>query len=192
MNAAALRRGGFLGLFLARLDRTRILALGLGIAIDQLDHRHRRGIAMAEACLVDAAIAAGALAVALGERGHHLVGDLLVLQRRDQAAARGEAAMLAHGDEALNHRAKILRLGQRRGDLLMLQQCMAEIVEHRFAMGLGAAEATTAETVTHVRYSIRLKLNTVPRGASPAPRYSQAASSGSPCRDRDPSGPALP
>ena len=63
LSSAALRSGSFLGLFLVRLNRTRILALCLGIAIDQLDHRHRRSIAMTEARLVDAAVTAGALAV---------------------------------------------------------------------------------------------------------------------------------
>ena len=48
-------RFGFLALVLRRAE---ILALGLGIAVDQLDHRHRRGVAVAEAGLDDAAIAA--------------------------------------------------------------------------------------------------------------------------------------
>src|SRR5690606_36797197 len=33
------------------LDRTRILSLRVGIAIDQLDHRHRRGVPVSEARL---------------------------------------------------------------------------------------------------------------------------------------------
>src|SRR6202040_513003 len=61
--SVALRRGGR-GLFGMRLNGTRILAFGLDVAIDELDHRDRRGIAVAEAGLHDAGIAAVAVLVA--------------------------------------------------------------------------------------------------------------------------------
>src|SRR5512146_1046058 len=122
---------------------------------------------MAETRLVDAAIAAPALGIALGERRHDLVGDLLVLQSRDQSPPRSEPAMLAEGDKALHHGAQILRLRQGGGDLFVLQERVAEIIEHGLAMSRGAAEAAASQTVTHGR-----ALNRVLRGASPAPRCS--------------------
>src|SRR5689334_19738353 len=144
---------------------------------------------MAEAGLEHAGIAAFALLVALGERRHHLVGELRVLQCRDELAARMEPAALAQRDEPLDHRAEILGLGQRRRDLLMLQEGMAEIVEHRLAMGGGAAEAAAAQAVAHIGILFP-GLNKVLRGAWRAPRCSRAASSGFPCRDGAPSAPA--
>src|SRR5688500_557602 len=49
--------------------RTGVLALGGGVALDELDHGHRSGIAEAEARLQDAQVAAGALGVARAEGG---------------------------------------------------------------------------------------------------------------------------
>jgi len=46
--------GGFFG----GLDRARVLALGFGIAINELDQRHRRSVAEADACLQYTDIAA--------------------------------------------------------------------------------------------------------------------------------------
>src|SRR5262249_20739917 len=102
------------------------------------------GVAVADARFDDAGVAAGPLFVALGERRQHLVGELRVLQRGDQLAARLEAAALAQRDEALNHRPEVLRLGQGGGNRLMLQTGMAEVVEHGLAMSRGAAEAAAA------------------------------------------------
>src|SRR5581483_3277940 len=83
--------GGF-GLVLARgLDRTRVLALGLDIALDELDQRHCRGVAVAEARLDDAGVAALPLLVALGEHGEELLDQLGVLQARERLAPRVQA-----------------------------------------------------------------------------------------------------
>src|SRR6185437_3621442 len=150
LTARAASGRGFFGLgVFPDLLRPGIDALGIRIAVDQLDDRHRRVVAVAEPRLENAGIAAGALGVALGQRGQHLVSDLGVLKVGDQAAARREAAALAGGDEALDDGTQILRLGQRRGDLLMLQQSMGEIVEHRLAMGRSAAEMPAIHAVTH-------------------------------------------
>src|SRR5205809_7930362 len=53
--------------------RAGILALGLGLAVDQLDDRHRRIVAVVVAGLDDAGIAAGPGGIALGEHRHQHV-----------------------------------------------------------------------------------------------------------------------
>ena len=55
------------------LDRTRILALGIDVAIDEFDDRHRRGIAGADTGLDDARIAAVAVLVTLGQNVEQLL-----------------------------------------------------------------------------------------------------------------------
>src|SRR5579863_5748085 len=143
----------FFGFGLAGADhRARILALCGDVAIDQLYDRHRGGIAVAETGLEDAAIAAGARLVALGQRRHHLVGDLGVLQGGQDLTPRVQAAALAERDELLDHRTQVLRLGERGGDLLVLQQRMGHVVEHGLAVGGFAAEAAAAKTMAHGQY----------------------------------------
>src|SRR6266568_985745 len=67
-------------------DRAGILAFGVGVAVDQLDDRHRRVVAVAVAGLDDAGIAAGPGGVALGEDRQQLVGEHLILQPGDRQA----------------------------------------------------------------------------------------------------------
>src|SRR5258708_17770092 len=81
------------GLFVAA-DRARILALGVGIAVDELDDRHRRIVAVAEAGLDDAGIAARPSGVTLGEGGHQLVGENLILKPGDREAPGMQPALL--------------------------------------------------------------------------------------------------
>src|SRR5262249_1435773 len=61
-------RVGFRGLLLRDFDRARILALGLGVAVDQLDDAHRRHVAVTEPGLEDARVAALAFLVTLGQQ----------------------------------------------------------------------------------------------------------------------------
>src|SRR5207248_9541105 len=68
-----LRRLGFLG-----LDRTGVLALGVDVAIDELDHGHWGVVAVAEAGLDDAGVAALAVLVAGRERVEQLPDLILV------------------------------------------------------------------------------------------------------------------
>ena len=65
--------GGFLFVGLD-LDRAGILALGVGVAVDELDDRHRRVVAIAEPVLDDAGVAASAAGIALGERRQQFFG----------------------------------------------------------------------------------------------------------------------
>src|SRR5262245_18795839 len=73
-SGAALRRRRCLRrLRRRRLHRSGILALGLDIAIDELDHRDRSGITVAEACLEHAGITAVAVLVAGSEHLEQLL-----------------------------------------------------------------------------------------------------------------------
>src|SRR5712671_3501194 len=91
-GSGALRRF----LLLGRLGRrTGVLALGGGVALDELDHRHRRGVTEAETRLQDAQVAAVALGVARPQRGEELVGDVGIAQEADRLAAGVQAALLA-------------------------------------------------------------------------------------------------
>src|SRR5579862_4798725 len=78
------RLGGFR--FVVLWTRAGILAFGGFVALDQFDDGHRRVVAVAEAGLDDAGIAARAAGVALGERRQQLVGELGVLQAGDRLA----------------------------------------------------------------------------------------------------------
>src|SRR3546814_17666809 len=64
---------GRLELFLVGHDRARILALGVHVAVDQLDDRDRRGVGGANAGLDDAGIAAVAVRVAFGRHVEQLL-----------------------------------------------------------------------------------------------------------------------
>ena len=64
------------------LNGAGILALGIDVAVDELDDRHRRRVAVAEAGLQDARIAAVAVRIALGEHVEELLDDGLVLELR--------------------------------------------------------------------------------------------------------------
>src|SRR5580693_10647124 len=139
------------GLFGPRLNGTGILALGLDVAIDELDHSDWRGIAIAEAGLHDAGIAAVAVLVARTDHLEQLLDHGEVAHLRDRLAARMQVAALAERDELLDDRAQILRLRQRRRDLLVLDQRRAQVRQHRFAMIRAAAELAVSLGVTHGR-----------------------------------------
>src|SRR6266568_5781836 len=89
-----LRRFG--GLF---LHRAGIQALGIDVAVDELDHGHRRVVAVAEAGLDDAGVAALAVLVAGRQYVEQLPDLVLVAHLGDRLAAHGEPALLAEGDQ---------------------------------------------------------------------------------------------
>src|SRR6266545_5158770 len=132
-----LRRFG--GLF---LHRAGILALGIDVAVDELDHGHRGVVAVAEAGLDDAGVAALAVLVAGRQYVEQLPDLVLVAHLGDRLAAHGEPTLLAEGDQLLDDRAQFLRLRQRGDDLLVLDQRRAHVGEHRAAMLGGAVELT--------------------------------------------------
>src|SRR5262249_57980401 len=69
------------------LRRAGILALGSDVAVDELDHRHRRRIAVTEAGLEHARVAAVALLVARTEHLEELLDHGDVADFRDRLAA---------------------------------------------------------------------------------------------------------
>jgi hypothetical protein len=60
-----------------------------------------------------------------------------------------QVAALAERDELLHHRAKLFGLGQRGGDLLVLDQRRAHVAEHGLAMLRRAVELAVNLAVTH-------------------------------------------
>src|SRR5438309_906642 len=69
------------------LHRTGVLALGIDVAIDELDHGHRGVVAVAEAGLDDAGVATLAILVAGRERVEQLPDLILVAHLGDGLAA---------------------------------------------------------------------------------------------------------
>src|SRR3546814_9305670 len=101
------------------------------IAVDQLDDRHRRHVAVAEAGLQHPAVAAVALLVAAGQFVEQLGRDLRVAQHRERLAAGVQVAALAEGDETVDDAPQVFRLRQGGLDLLVLHQGSRQIGEHR-------------------------------------------------------------
>src|SRR5580704_4651282 len=97
------RRRGRLGV--RRLHRSGILALGLDVAIDELDHRDRRVVAVAEARLHDAQIAAVTLLVAWADDLEQLLDHRDVADLGDRLAPRMQVAALAERDQLFDDRA---------------------------------------------------------------------------------------
>ena len=75
--------------------------------------------------------------------------DDVVEEPRVREAAVGEAALLGERHQLLDVRTKFLRLGERGGDLLMLDEGRRLVAEQRETMARGALELTTADTMTH-------------------------------------------
>jgi len=119
------------------------------IAVDELDDRHRRVVAVAEARLEHARVAAVAPAVAGRQHVEELPDERHVLDLRDRLTARMQIAALAEGDQLFHDGPQVLRLRQRRGDLLVLDEGLRHVGEHRLAMLMRAVETTLRATVIH-------------------------------------------
>src|SRR5215203_5205629 len=89
-----LRRFG--GLF---LHRAGIQTLGIDIAVDEFDHGHRRVVAVAEAGLDDAGVAALAVLVAGRQHVEQLADLILVAPPGDRLTAHGQPPLLAEGNQ---------------------------------------------------------------------------------------------
>src|SRR5947209_13120739 len=117
-----------LGLFfIPWLDRTGILALGVGVTVHELDDRHRRIVAVAIAGLQDPAVAARTRSVTLRQRRQQLVGELGILELGDRLPARVQPAALTERNQPLDDRAQVLSLRQSRADLLVLDPGRGEV-----------------------------------------------------------------
>src|SRR5262249_33412255 len=106
-------------------------------------------VAVTEAGLDDAGVAALAILVARRQRVEQLLDHVGVAHLGDRLAAVGEAALLAERDKLLDDRTQLLCLGQRGDDLLVLDQGCAHVAEHRAAMLGGAVELAMNLAVTH-------------------------------------------
>src|SRR6185437_2661939 len=149
--------GGF------RLHRTGILALGVDVAVDKLDHRARRVVAVAEARLHDAGVTAVPLLVARRQHLEELLDLRDVADFGDRLAAGGKIALLAERDELLDDRPQLLRLRQRRHDLLVLDQARGHVGEHRLAVSWLLAKLAVNLAVTHRIDPSLLRVTTVRR-----------------------------
>src|SRR6202048_2313231 len=104
-SETGLRRLGFLF-----LHRAGVLALGVDVAVDEFDHGHRGVVAVAEAGLDDAGVAALAVLVAGRPRVEQLANLILVAHFGDRLAAHRKTALLAERDELLDDRPQLLGL----------------------------------------------------------------------------------
>ena len=125
--------GGCLGLA-HRLDLGRE-------GLDELDHGHRRVVALARPHLGDAGVAAVAVLVPRADLGEQLVHDALVTDDREHPATRVQVTALGEGDEAFGQRTQPLGLGLGRGDPAVLEQRGGEVRQHEPLVGRSAAEA---------------------------------------------------
>src|SRR3546814_14107397 len=64
-------------------------------------------------------------------------------------AAVGEAALLGERDQLLDIGTKLLRLGRRGGDLIMLDEGRGHVAEQGRAMAGGTLQLTTADAMNH-------------------------------------------
>mgnify|MGYP007112926935 CR=1 FL=1 len=121
----------------------------IDVAIDELDHSHRRVIAVAEAGLDDAGVAALTILVTRGENVEQFLDLIEVAQFADRLTAQRQSALLAERDELLDDGAQFLGLRQRRDDLLVLDERSRHVGEHRLAVFCRAVELTMNFSVTH-------------------------------------------
>src|SRR6185437_15725747 len=131
--------------------RAGIESLGIRIAVDELDERHRRVVAMAEPRLQHAGITARAARIAWSyyvEQLLHLIG-IADLGQRLAAGMKIGASAARQRHELLHHRTKGLRLGQCGLDLLVLDQRRHHVREHRGTMGRRHIELTAGITMAH-------------------------------------------
>src|SRR5580700_7698964 len=86
------------------LHRAGIESLGVDVAVDEFDHRHRRVVAVAEAGLDDAGIAALAVLVAGRDHIEQFPGLIEVAHFADRLPAHGKATLLAQRHQLLDDR----------------------------------------------------------------------------------------
>src|SRR5581483_7728786 len=187
-----LRRLGFRLL----LRRPGVLAFGVDVAIDELDHRHRCVVAIAETGLDDAGVAAVAVLVAGRQHVEQLLDLIEVAHLADRLAAHRQPALLAERDQLLDDRPQLLGLRERGDDLLVLDQRGGHVGEHGGAMARRAAQLAVRVTVAHgglssslgaaSRRALQRKIRSGLRTSWPARRCSRAASWARPCRGAGP------
>src|SRR6185437_9590867 len=129
--------------------RAGVLALFGRVAVDELDHRHGGVVAVAEARLQDADVAAVAVGVAGSQHGEQLADLLDVTDLADRLAARMQVAALGQRHQLLDEGPQLLGLRQGGDDLLVLDQAGRHVGEHGGAVGGRAAQFAVRDTVAH-------------------------------------------
>src|ERR1700727_3728309 len=170
--AASPRRGLRSALGGCGLHGAGVLALGLNVAIDELDHRHGGIVAGAEPRLHDPRIAAIPILVARTQHVDQLLDQIGVAQARNREPTRVQVAALAKRYQLFDHRAKVFGLWQGGRDLLVLDERLRHIGEHRLAMLGGAIESPLGVSVVHLACLLFGSAAAVPwngRSLSPSP-----------------------
>src|SRR5690606_5808727 len=130
-------------------DRTGVLALGGHVAIDELDDGHRGVVAVTEARLHDADVAAVTLGVTRSQRVEQLADLRHVANGADGLTTSVQVALLGEGDQLLDEGTQFLRLRQGGRDLLVLDQRGGHVGEHGLAVADRTAELTIGGAVAH-------------------------------------------
>src|SRR5690606_37840539 len=155
--ASTWRLGGAIGaplrlLLLAGSDAgSVVLALGIRIAIDELDDGSRCAVAETESRLQHAGISASSILVTGTEHIEQLLGHLFIAEPRRRKPARVEIAALCERDVLVHHAPQVLGLRQGRHDLLVADEGCSHVGEHRLAMPAVAAELPAEFPVSHCR-----------------------------------------
>src|SRR5690606_28787922 len=93
-----------------------------------------------------------------------LEGDVLAVQDRQRAAELVQVEAVAGGaDQLLDVGLKLLRLGQGRGDLAMLQKRGGQVAQEHAAVGRGTLELAAGFSVTHGEFR---SINSAARGTA--------------------------
>src|SRR5690606_32671978 len=99
--------------------------------------------------------------VARAELGEQVAHRFLVAQAGKRQAAIGDAVDLGQGDQRLGDAAQFLGLGQGGLDQFVLEQRGGHVLEHRFAVGTGAAELAAGFLVAHDGVSLSVNVGSV-------------------------------
>src|SRR5690606_2248688 len=130
-------------------DRPGVLALGVDVPTHELDDGHRGVVAVTEARLHDADVAAVTLGVTRSQGVEQLADLRHVADGADGLTTGVQVALLGEGDQLLDEGTQFLRLGQSRGDLLVLDQRGGHVSEHGLAMADRTAELAVSGAVAH-------------------------------------------
>src|SRR5688572_9254594 len=104
---------------------------GHGSALDELNARHLRAIALAMACLENARVATSPRRVSRTDLLKQLVGRLALAHVPASETAGVQRALLRFGDQLFDERPQLLRLRLRRLDLLVLDERRSQAAHQR-------------------------------------------------------------
>ena len=125
-------------------------AFGLHVVIvDEFDDGHLRVVALPEAELDDAGVAAGPVADLRGDVAEQFFDGLFVAEVAEGLSAAGRAVVLRAVDDRLDERAEGFRLRQRRLDPFVLDEGGAKGREGRLAVRRRAPELLDGLLVSH-------------------------------------------